>query len=576
MIVLGLNINHADTSACLVKDGKILSACEEERFVRKKHYSGFPWKSINFCLNNNKLSFKDVDYIALNFNPKSNLVAKVNFSLKNLLNKETFFKILNFRKKLIKQKELKEILKKNKKIKILNINHHLCHISSAYYCSNFDKAIAISIDGSGDFSTLASYYINNGNFKLINKVNYPHSLGIFYQAITQYLGFNNYGDEYKVMGLAGFGKPKFYNQIKKLIKYDNNKLKLDLNFFSHHNQPHPNNWKNDVPKFDKLYSVKMNELLHQERQKNDQISQDHMDIASSLQKVFEEIYFQMILDNCNQYPNIENLCLSGGCALNSLANGKLKKITKKNIFIQPNAGDAGGAMGAALFLANKLSKNKNKNKTKVYFDPFLGPSFSSKEVQTALNKYDLKNYQIDNESNFENYSMKVAKLISEKKIIGWFQGKMEWGPRALGSRSIIADPSIKNIKEILNKKIKYRETFRPFAPVVLEEFKDEYFDLEYPSPYMLNVVKTKEKYKKLIPGVVHVDGTARVQTVNENDNFKFYKLIKNFYGISKIPIIINTSFNENEPIVCTPEEAIDCFVRTKMDVLAIENFIVAR
>lgn len=574
MIILGLNINHADTSACLIKDGKILSASEEERYTRKKHYSGFPWQSIEHCLLNNKYSLDDVNYIALNFNPRSNVGAKIKFSLKNFFNKETFNKILNFRKKLFKQSELKEILKKNNKIKIFNMDHHLCHIASSYFCSGFDKAIAISIDGSGDFSTFASYLIENGKFKLINKANYPHSLGIFYQAITQYLGFNNYGDEYKVMGLSGYGKPTFYKEIKEIISFENGKLKLNLKFFRHHNEPHPNKWKNNIPVFDKLYSNKLNELFKCERQKEEKISQVHMDIAYSLQKVFEEIYFKIIMQACHKYPDITNVCLAGGCALNSLANGKLKSLIKRNIFIQPNSGDAGGALGAGLLLYNKLTNNK-KNKFEK-FNPYLGPSYSNSDVEKVINNYNLKGFNIEKESDCEKYCNKVAKLIYDKKVIGWFQGRMEWGPRALGSRSIIADPSIQNIKEILNSKIKYRETFRPFAPVILDEFKNQYFDLDYESPFMLNVVKTKEKYKNLIPGVIHVDGTARVQTVNKTDNLKFYRLIKNFYNFSNIPIVINTSFNENEPIVCKPKEAIECFLRTSMDVIAIENYIISR
>ena len=580
MIILGLNINHADTSACLVINGKVITAIEEERFVRIKHYAGLPINSIEFCLEQSELEIKDIDFITVNFSPAANLKQKTLYTVKNIFSKSTFNKILKFKNKLFHTSDLDKYLKMNNFTgKIINVEHHMSHIASSYYNSPFKNSVGLTIDGFGDFCSSQTFLCKENKIESIKKVYFPHSLGILYQAITQFLGFKNYGDEYKVMGLASYGEPLYTSQFDDLIKYDNKNLfLLNLDHFSHHsNSKFSYNFSDGIPKFQDLYSEKMKELLGKERSPNDKIEKRHFDIAASLQSSFEKILFSILNDLYNE-TGIENLCLAGGCALNSKFNGLIKEKTPfKRIFIQPNAGDAGGAMGAALH----FFQNKNSNKSKIeQIDTnkcYLGTSYSNEFIEEKLIRGNslLKEYSFKRLVDKDLYA-EVAERISKNQIIGWFKGRCEWGPRALGNRSILADPRNPNIKDILNAKIKLRESFRPFAPAVLEEFSNKYFDLDYSSPYMLNVVKAKQIAKDTVPSVVHVDNTCRVQTVSKIDNFHFYNLISEFNKLTNVPIILNTSFNENEPIVLNPDHAFDCFRRTSMDCLVLENWIITR
>ena len=580
MIILGLNINHADTSACLIVNGKIIAAIEEERFVRIKHYAGFPKNSIEFCLSLANKRIKDVNFVTVNYSPASNLKQKILYSLKNINSTATLNKILKFRNKLFHKSDLQLFLDKNNfSGNLINVDHHMSHIASSYYNSPFNNSVGLTIDGFGDFCSSETFLCNEGKIEELKKVYFPHSLGILYQAITQFLGFKNYGDEYKVMGLASYGKPKYLNEFESLIKYDKNNLfLLNLDYFSHHsNSEFSYNFSNGIPKFSNLYSKKIINLLGEERSAGSKIEQRHFDLASSLQVCFENIVFS-ILNDLYEKTKIKNLCLAGGCALNSKFNGLIKERTPfENVFIQPNAGDAGGAMGSALSLLQSKNINKTKLEQVETNKCYLGSSYTNKfiEEELIMKNVSIKDYSYKKLNDSELYS-EVAKKISENKIIGWFKGRCEWGPRALGNRSILADPRNPNIKDILNEKIKLRESFRPFAPAVMEEFSDKYFDLNYPSPYMLNVVNAKKIAKETVPSVVHVDNTCRVQTVSEIDNFHFYNLIKEFKKQTGVPIILNTSFNENEPIVLSPEHAFDCFKRTSMDCLVLENWIITR
>ena len=580
MVIIGLNINHADSAACIIVNGKIVAAIEEERFVRKKHYSGFPIFSIEFCLQSAKLKMSEVDFVTLNYSPTSNLKQKVLYSIKNLASLATLKKIISFKNKFFQANELNSYLSKNNfNGKVVNIEHHMSHIASSYYNSTFENAAGLTLDGFGDFCSTETFLCNNNKIETLNKVYFPHSLGILYQAITQFLGFKNYGDEYKVMGLASYGEPKYLKEFESLAKYsDKNFFLLNLEYFSHHsNSDFSYNFPDGIPKFTDLYSRKIINLLGDERHPNDRIKEHHFDIACSLQKCFEDIIFS-ILNKLYLKTKIENLCLAGGCAFNSKLNGLIREKTPfKNIFIQPNAGDAGGSMGSALhFLkSDEIGKSyvyqNEKNKC------YLGTEYSNDFIEDNLiNKNSLiKNYNFKKLTDSDLYS-EVAKRISSNQVIGWFKGRCEWGPRALGNRSILADARNPEIKDILNKKIKLRESFRPFAPSVLEEFSDIYFDLDYPSPFMLNVVKAKEIAKNTVPSVVHVDNTCRVQTVSKINNYHFYNLIREFNKITGVPIVLNTSFNENEPIVLTPQHAFDCFRRTSMDCLVLENWMISR
>ncbi len=576
MIILGLNINHADTSACIIVNGKIEAAIEEERFTRIKHFAGFPYNSIEFCLKHTNKKLSDVDYITLNFSPYSNFKQKMLYSIKNILSISTLKKIYNFKNKLFNQNQLNKFLKLHDfKGKIINVEHHKSHIASSYYNSKFNKSAGLTIDGFGDFCSTQSFLCNNNKIQNLKKVHFPHSLGILYQTITQFLGFKNYGDEYKVMGLAPYGDPVFMDDFNKLIKYDKNKLfELNLNFFSHHTNPNFSyNFFDGKPIFPNLYSSKITDLLGDERKPNSDLNKRHFDIACSLQKTFEKILI-LILNDLYSETKVENLCLAGGCALNSKFNGIIKKNTSfKNIFIQPNAGDAGGSLGSATYYL----KNNYKNELSIESNCYLGSSFTNEYIEKNLieiNKKN-KNYSYRKLKDVDLYA-EVANRISEGQIAGWFRGRCEWGPRALGNRSILADPRNPNMKEILNKKIKFRENFRPFAPSILFEEKEKFFELNYHSPFMLNVVNVKIDVKEKIPAVVHVDNTCRVQTVKKDENPHFYNLISQFYSKTDVPILLNTSFNENEPIVQNPDEAYQCFIRTKMDFLVLENWIISR
>ena len=576
MIILGLNINHADTSACIIVNGKIEVAIEEERFTRIKHFAGFPYNSIEFCLKHTNKKLSDVDYITLNFSPYSNFKQKMLYSIKNILSISTLKKIYNFKNKLFNQNQLNKFLKLHDfKGKIINVEHHKSHIASSYYNSKFNKSAGLTIDGFGDFCSTQSFLCNNNKIQNLKKVHFPHSLGILYQTITQFLGFKNYGDEYKVMGLAPYGDPVFMDDFNKLIKYDKNKLfELNLNFFSHHTNPNFSyNFFDGKPIFPNLYSSKITDLLGDERKPNSDLNKRHFDIACSLQKTFEKILI-LILNDLYSETKVENLCLAGGCALNSKFNGIIKKNTSfKNIFIQPNAGDAGGSLGSATYYL----KNNYKNELSIESNCYLGSSFTNEYIEKNLieiNKKN-KNYSYRKLKDVDLYA-EVANRISEGQIAGWFRGRCEWGPRALGNRSILADPRNPNMKEILNKKIKFRENFRPFAPSILFEEKEKFFELNYHSPFMLNVVNVKIDVKEKIPAVVHVDNTCRVQTVKKDENPHFYNLISQFYSKTDVPILLNTSFNENEPIVQNPDEAYQCFIRTKMDFLVLENWIISR
>ena len=577
MIILGLNYFHPDASACLIKNGKLIAAVEEERFVRIKHFSGFPENSINFCLNFSDLKLSQVDLVALNYHPLSNLKGKISYTIKNFYKFTTLQKLIGQKNKLKNQNKLKYFLKNNNfKGKIINVDHHLSHLYSSYFLSNFQKSIGLTIDGFGDFCSMESFLFEDENIKKIKKVLFPHSLGIFYQATTQFLGFKNYGDEYKLMGLASYGDPKYLKEFSEIARFsENDYFRLNLKYFTHHTDKKFRYFFDDgLPVFNDLYSKKFIDTFGQPRKKDDLIEKKHMDIACSMQKHFEDIILN-ILNKLYKDYNIDKLCLSGGCAFNSKLNGLIREKTKfKEVFIQPNAGDAGGSIGASIFANLNLTKKNNKiiNENSAY----LGPSYSNDDIEKIIkDRNDLSNFHVIKLSDDEIYNITAEKIFNNL-IIGWFKGRMEWGPRALGNRSIIANPTNKNIKDILNSKIKLREKFRPFAPAVLFDHKEKYFQIDYHSPYMLNVVEAKKLAVDTIPAVVHTDNTCRVQTVKKSENKHFYNLINKFHSLSGVPVLVNTSFNENEPIVQNPREAIDCFLRTKMDYLVLENWTISR
>ncbi len=580
MKIIGINAFHADSSACLVIDGKLISAVEEERFNRIKHWAGFPIKSIKYCLEQSNLNISDIDHISINIDPKANYLKKLLFLAKH---RPSFSLVFDRIKKKKKYNSIKEIINEEFKDyqfngQINNIEHHYAHLSSAFHVSPFKEACILSVDGFGDFASTAWGYGKENDIKIDKKIFFPHSLGIFYQAITQYLGFKNYGDEYKIMGLAPYGKPNYINELKKILLVNSNgSFKLNLDFFKFHKENFNYKWEDGKVEIDNLYSNKLEELIGPERKKEEDLNQFHKDLAHSTQKVYEEAFLN-ILNNLHEKYQIDNLCIAGGCGMNSVANGKIKNQTKfKNIYIQPAAGDAGGSIGSAFATHFKNSNNKRSFQMK---HAYWGTSFSEDEILECLNKSSEKiiyeNCTFEKVADDKNLNSTVAKAISVGKVVGWFQGRMEWGPRALGNRSILGDPRRSDMKDILNLKIKRRESFRPFAPSILREYVKDWFENDDEVPFMMKVYQIKKNKRNEIPAVTHVDGSGRLQTVYKDTNEKYYNLIKEFYNITNIPILLNTSFNENEPIVSNPQEALDCFLRTKMDILTLGNYLIQR
>ena len=580
MKIIGINAFHADSSACLVIDGKLISAVEEERFNRIKHWAGFPIKSIKYCLEQSNLNISDIDHISINIDPKANYLKKLLFLAKH---RPSFSLVFDRIKKKKKYNSIKEIINEEFKDyqfngQINNIEHHYAHLSSAFHVSPFKEACILSVDGFGDFASTAWGYGKENDIKIDKKIFFPHSLGIFYQAITQYLGFKNYGDEYKIMGLAPYGKPNYINELKKILLINSNgSFKLNLDFFKFHKENFNYKWDDGKVEIDNLYSNKLEELIGPERKKEEDLNQFHKDLAHSTQKVYEEAFLN-ILNNLHEKYQIDNLCIAGGCGMNSVANGKIKNQTKfKNIYIQPAAGDAGGSIGSAFATHFKNSNNKRSFQMK---HAYWGTSFSEDEILECLNKSSEKiiyeNCTFEKVADDKNLNSTVAKAISVGKVVGWFQGRMEWGPRALGNRSILGDPRRSDMKDILNLKIKRRESFRPFAPSILREYVKDWFENDDEVPFMMKVYQIKKNKRNEIPAVTHVDGSGRLQTVYKDTNEKYYNLIKEFYNITNIPILLNTSFNENEPIVSNPQEALDCFLRTKMDILTLGNYLIQR
>ena len=580
MKIIGINAFHADSSACLIIDGKLISAVEEERFNRIKHWAGFPLESIKYCLRESNLNLSDIDHISINIDPKANYFKKILFLIKH---RPSLKLIFNRFKKKKKYNSIREILNKefngsNFNGQINNIEHHYAHLSSAFHVSPFEESCILSVDGFGDFASTAWGYGKNNKIKIDNKIHFPHSLGIFYQALTQFLGFKNYGDEYKIMGLAPYGKPTYVNQLRKiLVTKPNGNFELNLDYFKFHKENFNYRWENGKVEIEDLYTDKIKTLLGPERIQGEDLTNFHKDLAHSTQKIYEEAFLNILNNLYDKYQN-DNLCIAGGCGMNSVANGKIKDNTKfKNIYVQAAAGDAGGAIGAAFATHYKISNKKRVFKMK---HAYWGTSFNDNQILDCLKKNEkiIENQKCSFKLISKNNELNkiVANDISEGKVVGWFQGKMEWGPRALGNRSILGDPRRSDMKDILNLKIKRRESFRPFAPSILREHVSDWFENDDDVPFMMKVYQIKEDKRNNIPAVTHVDGSGRLQTVYQETNKKYYDLINEFYKLTNVPLVLNTSFNENEPIVSSPEEALSCFLRTKMDTLVMENYIIKR
>jgi carbamoyltransferase len=579
MIVIGLNAFHADSSAALLRDGKLIAAAEEERFRRIKHWAGFPSQAVAYCLSEAGVKLSDVDHIAFNQDSRANLLRKITYSITNRPNINLMLRRLRNRRSRASLPALLEQAFPGQTIRaaVHPVEHHWAHLSSAFHVCPFDQAAVVSVDGFGDFSSAAWGVAAGSNISPYGRVYFPHSLGIFYQAITQYLGFPHYGDEYKIMGLAPYGRPSVLDNMQKIVRLvPDGGFELNLEFFRHHREDIPYQWMNESPEFGDLFSPALEDLLGPRRAIGDQLENRHNDIAHSAQAMYEEALFHL-LANLHQRSRLTDLALAGGCAMNSVANGKVRRKTAfRRVYVQSAAGDAGGAIGSAFVVWHKLGGKRNFVMDHAYW----GPAFDAAEIRRVLDAhaFDIAaaNCTVEDISDEAALCRRIADAIAKGQVVGWFQGRMEWGPRALGNRSILCDPRRPDMKATLNDKIKRRESFRPFAPSVMEEAVAEWFEEDDSVPFMMQVFQVRKEKRKLIPAVTHVDGSGRLQTVSRSTNPRYHKLIKSFHDLTGIPMVLNTSFNENEPVVCKPEEALDCFLRTKMDKLVLSNVIIAR
>jgi carbamoyltransferase len=578
MLILGLNAFHGDSAAAIVRDGQLVAAAEEERFRRVKHWAGFPSQAIAYCLAEAKVNLDEVDRIAVNQDNRAHLLRKLTYMATQRPDLGLLLQRLRNRRDRAGIPELLEQAFPASRFhgKIEHVEHHLCHLFSAAYVSPFADCAAVSVDGFGDFSSAAWGASRGGDISVAGRVFFPHSLGIFYQALTQYLGFPHYGDEYKVMGLAPYGTPTHLDALRRVVRpVRNGMFELDLRYFRHHNEEIPYQWQDGSPATGDLFSPALEELLGPRRRPDQPLEQHHRDIARSVQALYEEAFFSL-LDEVYRSTGLTDIALAGGCAANSVANGKIRRMTPfRRVYVQSAAGDAGGAIGAAFALWHQTGGGRSFTMDHAYW----GPSFSPSDVAATIDERRREieaGCAIAEISDAPTLCHRTAAAIAEGKVVGWFQGRMEWGPRALGNRSILCDPRRADMKAILNAKIKRRESFRPFAPSVLEDAVAEWFEEDDAVPFMMQVFRIREEKRPLIPAVTHVDGSGRLQTVSRLTNPLYYGLIEAFRSLTDIPMVLNTSFNENEPVVCTPNEALECFLRTNMDMLVLENVVIER
>ncbi len=572
MNILGLNAFHGDSSAALLREREFAFAIEEERINRVKHWAGFPMQSINACLNPDNVPNVEragVSHVAIGRDTNANLWRKVAWVA-------THPRALNHARQRYRNRSAVTALPEQMEALGLGharlhfVEHHRAHLASAFFVSPFDEAAVVSIDGFGDFSS-AMWGVGRGNkIEVRGAVRFPHSLGVFYSAFTQVLGFPHYGDEYKMMGLAACGSPVFADQVRKVVRVHGDQIRLNLDYFLHHAGGTEMTWNDGSPTIGPLYSARMAEEFGPIRGGESPLEQRHADLAASVQLVFEEVVFGF-LRHVQRESGMKNLAYAGGVALNCAANGRIFRETPfTQLYIPPAANDAGIAMGSALHVAHEvLDEPRGPAMMHAYF----GPGCSDDAIQKALTAAGV---EYETPADEDSLVRATAACIADGQVTGWFQGRMEFGPRALGNRSILADPRRMDMKDILNHRIKRRESFRPFCPSILAASTAEYFEEDRPSPFMVQAYPFRESVRPLIPGTVHLDGTGRLQTVEREANPLYWKLLTEYHRITGVPVLINTSFNENEPIVNDPEEAICCFLRTKMDLLVIGSHMVKK
>jgi carbamoyltransferase len=584
--ILGLSTYHADAAAAAVADGRFVAGAEEERFRRVKHWAGFPAAALRWAAEEIEASDgAGIDAVAVARQPRAYLWKKARLALAH---PRSLGRAAGRARNLLQvsslQQRVRQELPRIDSAPVVPVEHHLAHLASAFYCSPFEEAALLSVDGFGDFVSTMLARGEGNRIEVLDRVLFPHSLGVFYTAITQYLGFLGFGDEYKVMGLAAYGEPRYATALGTVVRPSTDgTFRLDLRYFRHLSDGVQMTWDDGAPELGVLFTPALEQLLGPRRRPGDELEQRHRDLAASLQQVYEERFFVLVrrvLSLCGS----RKLALAGGCALNSLANGKLFERTGvEELFIQAAAGDAGTSLGAALY-AHHVHFGRERSGFVMEHSSW-GPTFDAEAVRVAIAAA-LPGSQgadgvygdvtVATAASEDVLVQTTAAAIADGEVVGWYQGRSEWGPRALGNRSILADPRRGDMKELLNRKIKRRESFRPFAPSILEERTGDWFTISYPDPFMLKVYPIRAEKRAAIPAVTHVDGTGRLQTVSKQANPRYWQLIRAFEQRTGVPIVLNTSFNENEPIVNTPAEALDCFLRTGMDRLVLDRVVLRR
>jgi carbamoyltransferase len=578
MYILGINAYHGNASAAIIVDGRLIAAVEEERFNRVKYAAGFPSAAIRYCLDAAGITLNEIDHIAIPRNPWARLGTKLLYAMKMPSFASERVKVMG-RFAGISEALAKafDVAPDKIRAKYHRVEHHQAHLASTFFVSPFDQAALLSADGLGDFASTMWGTGRGNRMHIDGAIAFPHSLGMYYTAVSQYLGFRKFGDEYKVMGLAAYGEPAYLDEFRRIVRTNGGVgFRLGLDYFKHHRAGPEMTWRDadKTPELGAMFSDYMAERLGPARDPGAPVEKVHRDGAATLQARLEEVLFEM-LRALHARTKQKAVCLAGGVAFNCLANGKIFDQTPfEQIFVQPAAGDAGLAIGAAYFVHHQTL---GQPRSFVMENAYWGPGYTQEQVRTAVAASRLRGEGMKiSELPEEVIAKEAAKEIAAGKILGWFQGRAEWGPRALGNRSIVADPRRPDMKDILNARIKHREMFRPFAPSILAEATGEYFEKSYPCPFMTQAYSVRPGKREAIPAPTHVDGTGRLQTVTQEANPRYWRLIREFANLTGVPVVLNTSFNDNEPIVCRPEEAIECFLRTKMDVLVLGDILVRK
>ena len=578
MIILGINAYHANASAAIIADGRLLAAVEEERLNRVKYAAGLPVRAIQYCLESAGAKLSEVDHIAIPRNPWARLGTKLRFAVRMPRFALERIKVLSRFAGLKEELAVAfDVDPRSIRAQFHRVEHHQAHLASTFFVSPFDRAAVLSADGLGDFASTMWGVGEGSQIRVDGSIAFPHSLGMFYTAMTQYLGFWKFGDEYKVMGLAAYGSPAYLNDLRDVVRAQNPfGFRLNLRYFTHHKSGPEMTWKkaNETPILGRLFSPLLEERLGHTRAPEQPLEQRHKDLAATMQAHLEEILLASV-NTLHAQTKAKTLCLAGGVAFNCVANGKILERTPfERVYVQPAAGDGGLSLGAAFAVYHQVL---GKPRSFEMAHAFWGPGFTSEEIRKVVSRRD-SDFEHVHVTELEEDALvrATAKHIAQGKIVGWYQGRAEWGPRALGNRSILADPRRAQMKETLNRRIKHRETFRPFAPSILEEATGEYFECTHPSPFMTFAYPVRPVKRAVIPAPTHVDGTARLQTVSQKTHPLYWRLIRAFGDFTGVPVLLNTSFNDNEPIVCRPEEALACFERTKMDVLVLGNFLLEK